>query len=174
MAETSSLHLLKQGDGTLTLTDDSAFAGNVTVNGGTLAVNGNLGANNVSVDFGATVGGTGTVKDLANVGGFVAPGNSVGTLGVSGDFLQVPSGTLNIEFDNTGIDKLDVTGTATLAGSVRFIELASGTTLNTPFTFLEGRRWNQRHLGGKQCLFEWLCANKFNGGLHHQRRHGDF
>jgi uncharacterized protein with beta-barrel porin domain len=67
----------------------------------------------------------------------VAPGNSVGTQVITGNFVQGAGGTLEIEFDNTGIDLLDISGTANLDGTIKFVELGAGVTEDTPLTFLE-------------------------------------
>ena len=133
---TNTASLTKTGDGTLTLTGANAFSGNLTASAGRLNVNGAL-TNNAFVQAGGTLGGNGTVVNLTNNGGTVAPGNSIDTLNVTGDFTQDASGTLEIEFDNTGIDLIDVTGTANLDGTLNLTELATGVTLDTPLTFLE-------------------------------------
>ena len=66
-----------------------------------------------------TVIGTGTVGGITN-SGRGAPGNSVGTLTVTGNYTQAPGGTLDIEIapDGSCNDLLAVGGTATLAGTL--------------------------------------------------------
>ena len=57
----------------------------------------------VVVGVGGTITGSGTVAgDLENPGATVAPGNSPGTLTISGDFTQGPAGTLQVEIAGTG------------------------------------------------------------------------
>lgn len=100
--------------GTTSLTGDySAFTGAIDVQGGTLNVNTNiLAASAIDVN-GGKLGGTGTIA-LLNVlnGGTLAPGNSIGTLNVSGN-AQFGSGSIyEVEIDNNGnTDLLNVTGT---------------------------------------------------------------
>ena len=66
----------------------------------------------------------------------MAPGNSVGTLRVAGDYNQAGGATLEVEFGAAGIDLLDVTGEANLGGTVAFVELQPGVELLEPLTFV--------------------------------------
>lgn len=123
------------------LTSTSSFD-DLNINTGRFFNNGDLTINNaVTVASGATFAGTGTTTGNVVNDGIVAPGNSIGTMVIAGDFTQGAGGTLEIEFDNTGIDLLDISGTATLAGALDLIELAPGAapgvTLDTPLVFLE-------------------------------------
>ena len=110
----------------------------INVNTGLFKNNGTLTVNNaLTVDNGASFGGTGTTIGNITNNGTVGPGNSIGTQVINGNFVQGAGGTLTIEFDNTGIDLLDISGTATLAGTLNLVELAGGVTVKTPLTFLE-------------------------------------
>ncbi len=53
--------------------------------------------------------------------GILAPGNSPGTLNITGNFIQTAAGTLEIELGSTAHDILNVSGTATLAGILNVI-----------------------------------------------------
>ena len=56
-----------------------------------------------------------------------SPGNSVGTLEITGDFTLNPGSTLLLEFDETGADSLIVSGTTQFAqGSFIILALAEG------------------------------------------------
>ena len=56
-----------------------------------------------------------------------SPGNSVGTLEITGDFTHNPGSTLLLEFDEKGADSLIVSGTTEFAqGSFVTLELAEG------------------------------------------------
>jgi len=114
--------LVKQGSGLLTLDGNSAaFAGSTTVSGGALEVGDAdsptavLGGN-VAVAAAGTLRGHGTVLgDVVN-GGTVAPGGSIGTLSVGGNYAQASNATLAIEVSPNGASALNVGGRATLNG----------------------------------------------------------
>ena len=134
--------------GTLILAANSGSTGTYNLNGGTLTVNNRIINNeggNFNVGAGTTVtvsgtgfinhgqlNGSGTIAGNLNSDGSVAPGNSPGTLVVSGNYNQSPSGTLVIEIGGllagTEYDVLNVSGTATLDGTlnVSLFDLGSG------------------------------------------------
>ncbi|WMT92484.1 autotransporter domain-containing protein [Pelagibacterium sp. H642] len=75
---------------------------------------------------GGTLGGTGTVGSSGSAttiedGGTLAPGNSIGTLNVAGDLTFLAGSFFDVETDDSNglADSVNVTGTATLAGTVR-------------------------------------------------------
>ncbi len=84
---------------TLTLSGTStSFFGNAIVNGGNLAVTGNLGAALVQVNSGATLSGNGTISAPLTVvnGGILTPGvNSSGTMTIAGGQLTFGAATGN-------------------------------------------------------------------------------
>ena len=110
--------------------------GNVNVNNGLLTINGTV-VGTVNVASGATFGGAGTVTGNVVNNGQVAPGNSIGTLTIDGDFTQGSDDSLTIEFDNGSIDLMNISGTATLDGTVNFVELTAGTSSGTRYTFID-------------------------------------
>lgn len=117
------------GSGTTRLEGDSSgFTGATTVRAGTLSVNGILGG---TMDvLGGRLQGTGTVGATTNnAGGIIAPGNSIGTFTVAGDYTS-NGGALEIEAklgaDNSPTDLLVVTGDTILgtgATKVRVINV---------------------------------------------------
>jgi fibronectin-binding autotransporter adhesin len=116
---TGSLTL--SGTGTTTLTGANTYTGPTRVSRGTLSVNGSI-ASSVSVDPRATLAGTGTITgDVRNLG-TLTPGNGIGTLNIVGNYTQGSDGVLDIEYLNRGgsIDRVNVTGSAALDGTVRF------------------------------------------------------
>ncbi|WP_454732883.1 MULTISPECIES: autotransporter domain-containing protein [Cupriavidus] len=119
--------LIKQGSGTLTLNGtNSAFAGTTTVAGGALAVGDAANANatlggNVLVNAPGTLRGHGTVLGNVDNSGFVAPGGSIGTLSVGGNYAQAASGTLSIEVSPTDASQLRVSGSAALGGTLAVV-----------------------------------------------------
>lgn len=97
-----------------------------------------VGTTNVTVGANATMDGTGRIIGNLTNNGIVAPGNSIGTLTVQGNYTHNSGAVLEIEFDAAGnIDLLDVTGNATLNGGIiRFVSIGGaegqgGTFLRT-------------------------------------------
>ncbi|WP_147157066.1 autotransporter outer membrane beta-barrel domain-containing protein, partial [Reyranella soli] len=123
--------------GTLTVTGANTYTGPTTVNSGMLIVNGSL-ASTVTLNNGATLGGTGNIGTLAVNGGMVAPGNSIGTLNINGNFSQ-SGGTYVVEANAAGqADRINATGTATIGGGATVSVLAAAGTYqrNTTYTIL--------------------------------------
>lgn len=158
--------LTKAGAGTLTLTGTGYYNGATAVNGGKLYVNGALSASSpVSVATNATLGGTGSVGDVAVAAGGTIEGgaNGAGTLTVNhltfadGTYLGVAASPTTAPLASTGIltagSTVPVTirllnaltpGTtyhllqfATLAGKGFFLPPARGLTLQTNGNFLD-------------------------------------
>ncbi len=61
--------------------------------------------------------------NVINTSGVVAPGNSIGTMTINGDYLQKADGSLNVDFARGQHDVLDVSGTATLDGALHLVLL---------------------------------------------------
>ncbi len=101
-----------------TLNHDLKNIETINLTGGTWHLNGTVSDNaNGIIMTGGVLSGTGTLGSLNVTGGTVAPGNSIGTTTVDGDFTIDSGGTLEIELDNSGnSDKLIVTGDATING----------------------------------------------------------
>ncbi|MEN6337379.1 MAG: autotransporter-associated beta strand repeat-containing protein [Phycisphaerales bacterium] len=119
--------LAKEGAGTWTLTGTGSAGGPIAVNGGTLAVAGNVG-DAVNVGTLGTLKGGGEVGSLTD-NGLVAPGNSAGTLAVNRDYTLGGPGVLEIEIGGFGAgesDLLDGVGEADLAGGTIRLKFLDG------------------------------------------------
>ncbi|PWK89704.1 autotransporter-associated beta strand repeat-containing protein [Fulvimonas soli] len=138
---TGTGQFVKQGSGLLTLNgDSSAFSGTTTVSGGTLEV-GDINTpsavlgSNVTVDDAGTLRGHGSILgDVAN-NGIVAPGGSIGTLSVKGNYKQTGNAALNIEVSPTAASQLKVGGSASLAGTLN-VTYAPGTYSPRSYTLV--------------------------------------
>jgi len=113
------------GSGTTILTaDNSTFSGNTFVEAGTLSVNGILGGT-LDVLAGGRLQGNGQVGTTSNAG-IIAPGNSIGTLTVNGNYTG-NGGTLEIETalgdDTSPTDRLVVSGNTSGTTNVKVINL---------------------------------------------------
>ena len=143
---TNNFSVMTQNGGTVTiesagrLTNQDAFAGyalnggtldiqagavmdgfGVThLNGGTLRVNGQMTQQNGLNITGGTLQGAGTINNnVNNSGGTVGPGNSPGTMTITGDYTQGPSAALAMEIDSLiSFDILDILGSADLDGTL--------------------------------------------------------
>lgn len=139
-----SITLRKVGAGTLTLTADNSYTGATAVTSGTLALAGSADisespvidvAEGATLDVsamgswtlasGQTLQGNGTVAGTTAANGTLAPGNSPGTLSVTGTVLLGATSTLDWDLDGgdttpgSGInDLLAITGNLTLDGTI--------------------------------------------------------
>ena len=107
---------------TVTLTGVGTYTGSTTVNNGKLAVaaGGSITGSGVSVTAGAILSGSGAVGAPVTAAGTIAPGDTIGTLPVTGN--TVLTGTLAVEVDGTSADKLAVTGDLDLTGSALVVQ----------------------------------------------------
>lgn len=110
---------------TILTADSSSLTGVSQVQNGILSVNGILGG--AMEVRGGRLQGIGQVGDTTNfVGGVIAPGNSIGTLTVSGNYIG-NGGTLEIETvlgdDSSTTDKLVVTGNTSGSTDVHVINV---------------------------------------------------
>ena len=138
-AVTGGGRVQKAGVGTLILSSNNSYTGATTVSAGRLVVNGTNTSSAVTVNSGASLGGSGKVGALT-VSGLVAPGNSIGTLS-AGSTVFNGGGSFELEVFNwtstagTGWDLLAITGDLTLsntAGSPFTINLVSLQNSTTP------------------------------------------
>lgn len=153
---------LAAGDGSATDVPDPNFRlsydGNImgkhslrlSVDGGALSFNGWAEVLDVNVREGATLSGNAeyTLNALDNGyvsvdgtftnAGTVAPGNSIGTITINGDYHQTATGRLFTEFDASGTsDRLAVNGNAAVEGTLSLTPLPdyySGNLIITPIT----------------------------------------
>ena len=129
--------LTKEGDGRLELLGTNDYAGSTVINGGNLAVNGSL-TSDVFVNHDGILSGNGQVGSVVN-DGTVGPGNSIDTLQIAGNYSQTANGILEIEIEpgSGKTDVLEITGTATLAGTLNITGGGStGFSVNQTYTFL--------------------------------------
>ncbi|MCJ2059740.1 phosphatase PAP2 family protein, partial [Methylobacterium sp. J-048] len=120
--------LTKTSAGTLTLTGLSTLTGVTDVNGGQLIVNGSLANSTVTIHGGASLGGSGSVGGIAALsGGTVSPGNSIGTLTVTGAVAFAPGSVYRVEANAAGqADRIAAGGAASLGGGTVQVLAASG------------------------------------------------
>jgi autotransporter-associated beta strand protein/T5SS/PEP-CTERM-associated repeat protein len=130
----------KTGAGELDLDNTTNVNGIANVVAGLLSVNGQLNANSVMVDPTATLGGAGViVAQNVVVNGNLSPGNSPGTLNVVGNLVLGAGSSTVIEIASpTNFDRIVVSGTATLGGTLNAVAYGGGTiTPGARYDFLQ-------------------------------------
>lgn len=127
--------LTKTGSGSLTLSGVNTYTGPTAVNSGSLIVNGSIANSTVSVGVSGTLGGSGTVGSTT-VLGTISPGNSPGTLTVAGNLTFGAGSVYLAEVQGPVADRINVTGSASLAGTLRIVPLGGPYSFGTPYTLL--------------------------------------
>jgi len=127
----------KTGTGTWTLTGTSSQTTPWTISQGTLAVNGNI-TGDVTVATAGTLGGNGTIFGGVINNGTLAPGNSIGTLTISGNYTQAAGSTYQVEVNAAGLgDRVNVGGAATIqGGTVQVLAQPGSYGQRTTYTIL--------------------------------------
>ncbi len=145
--------LTKQGSGNWTV--DVAMNAPVSTNilAGVLTVNSSLTSPLVTVQAGGMLKGSGIILgNVVNVG-TISPGNSPGTLTISGNFTQGAGGTYNVEiFSPQNYSRLVVLGHASLDGTLH-LTLASG------FRFQPGQTFTVLTAQGISGTFRTISGN---------------
>lgn len=125
----------KTGSSLWELTGTSASTTNWVINDGTLAVNGVVNGT-MLVNPNTRLQGTGTMG-TTTVNGTIAPGNSIGTLNVNGDYNQNPGSFYEVEINPQGqSDLILVSGTANINGGTVNVIKALGSYQVTRYTIL--------------------------------------
>jgi T5SS/PEP-CTERM-associated repeat protein/autotransporter-associated beta strand protein len=152
---------VKAEAGTTTLTANNSYTGATTVSGGTLLVTGAIyQSSGLTVDAGATVGGTGFLP-TATINGTLAPGvNGIGTVTVRGGNLTFGAGsTYAVDISPSAADRTDVVAnSAALAGTVR-ARFEPGAYVTKQYTILHA----DNGLGGS--MFGGLTTLNMPAGL---------
>jgi hypothetical protein len=107
--------------GTLSVGQGSSFsAAGYSQSGGLSVIDGTLSSPSVTLNAGV-LRGTGAIQGDLNNAAEIDPGDSPGTLSITGNYTQGAAGVLNVEIGGTSagsFDQLAVSGTATLAGTL--------------------------------------------------------
>ena len=140
LTPSSGASLVKVGTGTLTLSGINTYTGPTTVDGGKLVVNGSIVASSaLTVNAGGTIGGNGMLPKTTIYGGTLSPGNSIGTINISGSLSFVGAGNYIVEVSPAAADKTNVSGapgTASLSGTLSAIGLGGIYAVGTKYTVL--------------------------------------
>lgn len=115
--------LVKQGDGTLNLTQPSSYTGETQVQGGTLTAMALAGA--AAISSGATLSGMSAIGGNVNNAGTLSIANT--DVSVGGNYTQQSGGQLAVSLGST----LNVAGTASIAGNLLVTGTNSGYVANS-------------------------------------------
>src|SRR5262245_5621043 len=149
--------LTKIGPGTLVLTANNSYSGATTIDGGTLIVNGSIANSTVTVNTGGRLSGTGMIGNTIINGGTLSPGNSIGTLTVSGNLVMTAAASYLVEISPTNADRTNVAATASLGGTVQ-AAFASGSYVTRAYTILSAA-------GGRSGTFNALTTTNLPAGF---------
>ncbi|MBK0027662.1 autotransporter domain-containing protein [Stenotrophomonas sp. S48] len=109
----------------------------LTVTGGVVSFNGVQTGGSTFVGEKGTLKGVGQLGDTT-VAGIIAPGNSIGTLTINGDYVQTATGVYQAEVaPGSRSDQLHVTGTATLGGTLVALPEPGIYYLGEQFNFIQ-------------------------------------
>ena len=129
------------GSGITYMNGINTYTGGTTVASGTLSV-GSSGAystarlaGDVNVQAAGTLAGHGGIAGTVTNSGTVAPGGSIGTLSVGGNYVQTSGGTLSTSITPSENSVLAVAGRATIAGNFS-IDASAGLYTKRSYTVL--------------------------------------
>jgi autotransporter-associated beta strand protein len=146
--------------GVTTLTASNTYTGATTINGGGLIVNGSIASSSLTtVNSGAALLGSGIVgSTLVNAGGFLAPGppGVPGTMTVAGNLAFQSGAFYIVQVNPTTASSTNVSGTASLAGTVGAI-FAPGSYMVRSYTILTS--------GGRTGTFDALATPGLPAGF---------
>jgi len=129
----TGVETLKMNGVDWSLTGSSAFD-SIGIQQGLLRINGAI-SGPTTVEALGTMGGHGTLTGNVLNGGTVAPGNSIGTLTITGDYTHAAGAVLETEVGGGDSDLLAVTGTADIQGGTLHI-VPYGYATAGDYTFL--------------------------------------
>lgn len=120
----------KNGTGKLAIAKDQFYTGVTNINAGEFNTNATFQSSVVNVNVGGTLSGNGKFFAVNNNGGTISPGNSIGTITISGNLNMGPNSKYYAEINGAASDRIDVGGTASIQSST--FEVAHDTDKSAP------------------------------------------
>ncbi|TPM87911.1 autotransporter-associated beta strand repeat-containing protein, partial [Mesorhizobium sp. B2-1-5] len=128
--------MVKSGTGTLFLSGNNTYTGATIVDAGTLVANGSILFSSLTVNAGATLGGTGSVGSATLAGGTLSPGNSIGTINIIGNLAFGAGSVYAVEVSGSTADRANATGSADLSGGTVDVTFLAGGSVSRNYTIL--------------------------------------
>jgi len=141
-------NVVKLGSGVWKVGGANAYTGSTTINAGTMVVNGAFASSTISVSAGGVLGGIGTLAGDIFVDGTLSPGDTVGTLTLTGDLSFASGSAINFEL-GTVKDLISFAGNGQVLSSNGPISLSY--VLGSGFV-----------AGQNYTLFDWSGSVGFN------------
>ena len=129
------------GSGATVLAQGAIIAAGLPTSSALVTVDGVLaGLGGIAFNANSHLSGTGivtTAGGTTTMSGTIAPGNSIGTLSIVGDYVQNAGSTYEVEIDAAGnSDLIDVSGIATITGGEVVVVPFPDFAIATPYTIL--------------------------------------
>jgi fibronectin-binding autotransporter adhesin len=125
----------KTGVGTLEITG-SGSQGSTLISEGEFRINGTWISPTISVASVATLEGAGTLQGNVDNNGILAPGNSIGTINIVGNYIQASNSTLEIEVSPSDSDLVQISGTLTIQSPTTLSVSAETGSYPSPLSYI--------------------------------------
>jgi autotransporter-associated beta strand protein len=125
----------KQGSGSFNLLSDQALTGSLLIHEGLFSINSKLDGDVVVFEQ-ARLGGSGVINKNVTVYGVMAPGNSIGTITVAGNYTQASGSTYENEINPTQTDYLNVNGTISIQSPTTLKVIADSGYYSNPSNYI--------------------------------------
>ncbi len=124
------------GPGVQSFSGTHAFTGPTAVEGGTLHLAGDISASSgLTVGPGGMLTGAGIAPGTA-LAGTIAPGNSLGTITIAGNFTNAPGSRTVMQVQGENSDRIEVSGGTTLGGTIAVTGIGGPYRFGTPYVLV--------------------------------------
>ncbi|MFD0914257.1 autotransporter outer membrane beta-barrel domain-containing protein [Methylophilus luteus] len=152
--------VVKAGSGVVTLSGMNTYTGSTIIAEGTLQVDGSIDSSSrVTIAPGAVLTGSGRMPALVMNGTMALYGVPGTSLGISGNLTMSADSVYEARVRGAMADRINVAGTATLAGTLKLIPRGAPYVFKSPYTLLSAA-------GGRSGTFNKIdTAGTFGGAV---------